>query len=86
MRFSRSLLLIALAACGEVQDNRHLPDAGIPATELSIDTIVIDDAECGAQPAARSIRFASSGTAPLAWSAHVEGAGFAIAGAASGEA
>ena len=77
------LWTVTVTGCGD-DGIRRLGDAGIPATELAIDTIVIDDGECGAQPAAKSLTFTNSGTGPLTWSASIEGAGFTLVGEASG--
>lgn len=78
-----SCLLWTVAACGD-DGVRHLGDAGIPVTEISIDAIVVENGECGAQPEAKSLSFVNTGTGPLVWSATVEGSGFTIVGDASG--
>jgi hypothetical protein len=77
--------LVVVVACNDDSNPRTLPDApGAPMTEISSETRTFDDGECGGQPAATSITFANTGTGPLAWSATIEGGGFAIAGDTSG--
>ncbi len=77
------LWTVTVVSCGD-DSARHLGDAGIPATEIAIDQIVVEDGECGAQPAAKSISFTNTGTGPLEWSATIEGMGFSVVGDASG--
>jgi hypothetical protein len=77
------LWTVTAVACGD-DSARRLGDAGIPATELSIDTIVIEDGECGAQPEAKSISFINTGDGPLEWTATIEGTGFTIIDGANG--
>jgi urease beta subunit len=79
------LWTVTVAACGD-DAIRRLGDAGLPSTELSLDTIVVEDGECGAQPAPKSLSFVNTGDGPLEWTATIEGAGFTITEGASGSA
>ncbi|HSR96940.1 MAG TPA: choice-of-anchor D domain-containing protein, partial [Kofleriaceae bacterium] len=84
-----SLLLWTSVGCGGNERVGHLPDAP-PAGEPGIDLvtggmIAFGDADCGTTPAPRTLTFKNTGTAPLSWSATIDGDGFAITGGASGE-